>query len=225
QECRCLNGNVDCYDDTTKCAESCEHGVPIPGNCCTDCSQCLAGETIVNNGSWIALHGGKCQECQCVSGSLQCRPQQQCPQLHCLNVFQPHNSCCPKCQGCTDDVSQNHEAGETWTNLNDPCIECQCNEGHATCNRKECPVPCSHPVPPSPTSCCPTCDGCLYDSKVYLNAQEVLHQDPCQTCNCNKGGVICETVMCPEVYCTKAFIPDGKCCPECYDCLYNGQSF
>lgn len=45
--------------------------------------------------------------------------------------------------------------------------------------------------------------------------------DPCATCKCDYGSVVCETtVTCPPLFCTegrKPFTPEGECCQICGD--------
>lgn len=48
--------------------------------------------------------------------------------------------------------------GENFSHPRDPCQECQCQEGHARCQRRACPrALCAHPLP---GPCCQNvCNG------------------------------------------------------------------
>ncbi|KAK2490061.1 hypothetical protein MC885_021275 [Smutsia gigantea] len=40
---------------------------------------------------------------------------------------------------------------------------------------------------------------------------------PCTTCLCYGGRVLCDEAMCPPRACPQTRIPDGECCPVCFD--------
>lgn len=50
----------------------------------------------------------------------------------------------------------------------------------------------------------------MYDKAVWS-------PQPCITCLCSKGEVICDTTMCHPLKCPKTIIPAGECCPVCSD--------
>ena len=64
--------------------------------------------------------------------------------------------------------------------------------GDVRCQRKKCPetTRCSHPVP---GRCCPLCDRCMYQGKVYQNRQH-FNPDPCVECACQVGVVTLTSV-------------------------------
>ncbi|NXW36059.1 ECM2 protein, partial [Phaetusa simplex] len=50
----------------------------------------------------------------------------------------------------------------------------------------------------------------MYDKAVWS-------PQPCITCLCSKGEVICDTTMCHPLKCPRTIIPTGECCPVCSD--------
>ncbi|XP_036752780.1 extracellular matrix protein 2 isoform X2 [Manis pentadactyla] len=40
---------------------------------------------------------------------------------------------------------------------------------------------------------------------------------PCTTCLCYSGRVLCDEAVCPPRACPQTRIPDGECCPVCFD--------
>ncbi|XP_068236781.1 uncharacterized protein [Palaemon carinicauda] len=89
----------------------------------------------------------------------------------------------------------------------------------------QCQDHCSHPLPPAPSTCCPSCEACLYRSKIYAQDERIPTTDPCSDCYCNNGSLVCNTKSCSDVYCANARIPPGKCCPTCPQCNYMGETF
>ena len=64
--------------------------------------------------------------------------------------------------------------------------------------------------------------SCLLGDTVYNNFADVPSDDPCKVCYCNSGEIICASQECqpPRGYedCTPMAAPEGKCCPEQYEC-------
>ena len=60
--------------------------------------------------------------------------------------------------------------------------------------------------------------ACLFDSRVYMSAQQILRDDPCDFCFCFRGDIICLQQSCPPPIpgCYEEPIP-GFCCPR-YEC-------
>ncbi|XP_059185869.1 extracellular matrix protein 2 [Centropristis striata] len=47
--------------------------------------------------------------------------------------------------------------------------------------------------------------------------QAVWSPEPCVTCLCTGGQVVCDEVTCPRVHCHFPFTPPGECCPACME--------
>lgn len=48
--------------------------------------------------------------------------------------------------------------------------------------------------------------------------EEEWMDDTCTTCTCTEGGAECASVNCSEpVDCSITYIPEGKCCPVCFN--------
>ncbi|XP_074140677.1 extracellular matrix protein 2 isoform X2 [Sminthopsis crassicaudata] len=50
----------------------------------------------------------------------------------------------------------------------------------------------------------------MYDSAVWS-------PEPCVTCLCSSGRVVCDEATCPPRQCPHTFTPEGECCPVCSD--------
>ena len=63
---------------------------------------------------------------------------------------------------------------------------------------------------------------CLYEGKIYQDFEDVETSNPCNLCYCSFGEVICAERECipPTGYefCIPLPVPQGKCCPEQYEC-------
>lgn len=82
------------------------------------------------------------------------------------------------------------------------------------CQRRPCPVRCSHPVPSD--TCCPVCDSCLYEGVVHSHSHTFTpSSNPCQRCTCVRGTVTCVPLVCPPTPCVRPVTKPGQCCPEC----------
>ena len=60
--------------------------------------------------------------------------------------------------------------------------------------------------------------ACMFDGKVYVSAQQILRDDPCDFCFCFRGDIICLQQSCPPPVpgCFEEPI-QGFCCPR-YEC-------
>ncbi|KAG8438201.1 hypothetical protein GDO86_008767 [Hymenochirus boettgeri] len=112
--------------------------------------------------------------------------------------------------------------GRTWTDST--CIDCTCQEGKVSCERRTCRPNCSHPIV-HPDNCCPSCDGCFFkglsraDGEIFFNSP-----DNCTICICLFGNVTCIPPVCPPITCTDPYFSD--CCLKCPDgCEYQGQLY
>ncbi|KAM8939162.1 von Willebrand factor C and EGF domain-containing protein [Pelodytes ibericus] len=117
------------------------------------------------------------------------------------------------------EIRQN---GNSWTEPG--CIDCTCQEGTVSCDRRVCSPNCSHPVWRL-DSCCPSCDGCHFeeinraDGELFPNSP-----DNCTICICLVGNVTCIPPVCPPVTCTDPYLSD--CCLRCPDgCEFQGQVY
>nr|CAB3263131.1 uncharacterized protein LOC104265438 [Phallusia mammillata] len=91
--CSCSFGTVTCVIE--QCHASCTH--PLKGSaCCPDCSGCLFGGQIFQNGDIFTPDSNNCQQCLCSRGSVNCH-EMQCPSLLCSNPQPVQGQCCPEC--------------------------------------------------------------------------------------------------------------------------------
>lgn len=90
-----------------------------------------------------------------------------------------------------------------------------------SCQRRSCPVQCSHPVPSE--GCCPACDSCLYQGLVHVHRHTFsVPSDPCQRCTCIRGTVTCVPLLCPTTRCARPVTRPGQCCPQCTGRMQRG---
>ncbi|KAM5227465.1 extracellular matrix protein 2 [Ctenodactylus gundi] len=59
---------------------------------------------------------------------------------------------------------------------------------------------------------------CLVKGMVMYN-RAVWSPDPCNTCLCADGRVLCDGTMCHPQTCPYTVIPEGECCPVCSDAV------
>jgi len=74
------------------------------------------------------------------------------------------------------------------------------------------------PYPTSTPSSVMSTGACLFDGRVYMSAQQIPRDDPCDFCFCFRGDIICLQQSCPPPIpgCYEEPIP-GFCCPR-YEC-------
>ena len=222
EDCVCVDGTVTC--DRKSCPRvACQN--PTQGDCCPVCSDCQYQGRTVRNGLRIPHESDPCKECICRRGNVECFQRQ------CLNTICRHpvkRRCCLECSACLYG-DREYANREKFPDPADKCRVCQCIDGNVACTAKTCPqVRCTNPVQ---GSCCLECSKCLHKNSVYVNGQDFPHEsDPCQTCTCQDGSVVCSKQRCPNVVCSHPV--QGQCCPECGgDChferrLYkNGEKF
>jgi len=60
--------------------------------------------------------------------------------------------------------------------------------------------------------------ACLFENKIYVSAQQIPRDNPCDFCFCFRGDIICLQQSCPPPIpgCTEEII-GGFCCPR-YEC-------
>ncbi|TRY57862.1 hypothetical protein DNTS_017658 [Danionella cerebrum] len=244
-DCVCNDGRVDCGNH--ECPKpSCNH--PRPGTCCQNNCNDDAQSSIVLIQSFIrenvapnaqvtqllcCLYNGNehangarfedtvdlCVTCVCRDGTVTCRPS-QCPKIDC--PYPVMDRCCPNCKGCMF-AGVEYLNGQEFPDPADPCSHCICSNGHVTCNRKPCQHPgCSNPIT-QPGQCCPACDGCQFEGRVYLDGQSFSSPvAPCEECRCFRGEVECSPRICAQVSCLHP--GHDRCfCPVCDSCLFNDR--
>ncbi|XP_060897223.1 extracellular matrix protein 2 isoform X1 [Labrus mixtus] len=57
---------------------------------------------------------------------------------------------------------------------------------------------------------------CVYQGLTMFN-QAVWSPQPCVTCQCTRGQVVCDKITCPKTHCHFPFTPAGECCPVCME--------
>ncbi|KAK2178861.1 hypothetical protein NP493_524g02010 [Ridgeia piscesae] len=102
---------------------------------------------------------------------------------------------------------------------------------------KKCHVTCLYPAP-LPGHCCPVCKGCTVANKTYKNGETFPSPvDPCATCTCREGSLLCQKEACPVLNCPERYVDAAdQCCPVCrgsrkvFDlrmraCLFNNRVY
>uniref|UniRef100_A0A9J8B1X1 Kielin cysteine rich BMP regulator n=1 Tax=Cyprinus carpio carpio TaxID=630221 RepID=A0A9J8B1X1_CYPCA len=194
------------------------------GECCPQCPEAPA-ECFFEGQRYSHLQqfhhpSDSCQSCSCTNGEVSCH-RRPCPSAVCSHpVIQ---DCCRTCDGCMY-VGQEYQNGQDFPDPADHCSRCMCRNGQVTCNRTPCPNPgCSNPII-RPGQCCPVCDDCQYEGRVYPNGEPFQSPTaPCEECRCSNGRVNCEMKWCPQQCAHPVSMRD--CCPVCDGCLYEGQRY
>ena len=192
------------------------------GQCCSECTDCFYESQFRRNNEEFSS-ADSCSTCRCTSGSVRCR-QRTCPNTGCRLEETLDGECCPVCRGCVDRTGRRYDHGERFIPPYDVCSECACTEGSLSCSTIRCTEVCSHPVI-NPTECCPSCDSCQDRTTTYANGDPVQSPEPCRTCRCSRGSIICDPVPCPPVLCPNPVQMPGQCCPECRQCVYEGSTY
>ncbi|XP_077999978.1 kielin/chordin-like protein [Glandiceps talaboti] len=124
-ECTCQDGRVDCQRLDLDCQPQCTHPGRTIEQCCPVCDICeYERRNYRNGGRFRPETGDKCDTCTCTDGTVTCQTQ-VCPPSPCSNPVQKDEECCPVCQVCVADGVE-HQEGETWDSLADPCAVCTC---------------------------------------------------------------------------------------------------
>ncbi|GAB1599713.1 kielin/chordin-like protein [Argonauta hians] len=216
--CECHNGDLYCVQKDCP-AVQCSH--PVKDKCSV-CKDCLVNNEIIPNGEEQQIgEDNPCRVCKCQNGSLECHSK-SCPQSStCTDPV--IRDCCPECFDCM-------YAGQEWPNLSnftdpqDMCRMCLCEDGNVSCYRMSCNQPaCDNPITLA-QHCCPICpEACEYKGQVYENGETFA--DPlegCIECSCIAGSVNCSEPECNPVSCTHP--SSEKCCDVCNDCIFEGNS-
>uniref|UniRef100_A0AAV2KWB3 VWFC domain-containing protein n=1 Tax=Knipowitschia caucasica TaxID=637954 RepID=A0AAV2KWB3_KNICA len=224
-QCHCSAGIVSCENTAYSCPRlRCSHPARSAGECCPSCKECEYETRVYANGNvFTPVGSGPCLHCTCKNGNVICR-QEKCPPLKCSNPITDPQHCCPICKVCVVEGVEFAEGSE-WR-PEGPCSSCSCVDGEIRCSQSRCPpIDCLHPTKITGT-CCPVCDSCTYNQRIYGNGQRFTSpEQPCQSCTCLHGTVECEKSACPPVTCTNPSIPTGKCCPKCSDCSFENRVF
>nr|XP_057932502.1 kielin/chordin-like protein isoform X1 [Doryrhamphus excisus] len=223
--CHCLEGDVRC--ERERCHTPCSNPEPPPHNsCCPVCQGCGVNGHNFPNGAVIPT-GDRCEECTCVDGNIACSPR-PCPALFCPNPVHRVGDCCPRCDQCEYE-STVYLDGQKFPSTGDPCLQCRCSAGEVSCERLEatCPAPaCSHPAKRK-GQCCPTCNECDFDGRVYADGKVFVPpgSGSCLQCRCKSGNVVCHEEKCPPVQCSNPIIDPHRCCPICKACVLEGSEY
>ncbi|XP_029472184.1 kielin/chordin-like protein [Rhinatrema bivittatum] len=224
--CKCTAGEVLCDRLGRSCSPSqCSHPGRAPGQCCPSCSACEYEERLYANGQAFSPPGsGPCLQCTCSEGNVHCQ-EEICPPATCAKPIEDPLRCCPVCKVCVLDGTE-FDDGVEWEPDGDPCSTCTCFNGETVCGATQCPaISCLHPTQ-SNSDCCPTCEQCTYNQRVYGNGRDFIDpDDPCQDCRCKDGTVQCSPTICPPVSCPRPERRDGQCCPKCPDCSFESRIF
>ncbi|CAB3374556.1 Hypothetical predicted protein [Cloeon dipterum] len=190
---------------------------------------CYYGRMKIKSRSHFYRDEKNCTRCFCKNGELRCDPH-HCPSIRCSDPIV--GTCCNYCPGdCVID-NQVYQSGETFVPELNPCLECQCENGRATCTDLVCPaLPCSPKHRAQlPDDCCPSCvppsPGCFWNQQFFYTGQLwVQRQGGCQACLCREGGSVeCNPVPC-IVECTHPQFLTGECCPLCDGCQRQDKKF
>ncbi|XP_072290734.1 kielin/chordin-like protein [Eucyclogobius newberryi] len=220
QECTCRKGEVECAE--RRCpAVSCPH--PALDSCgCGECEGCNYYGRDCYSGERFPHPTDRCQLCSCLSGAVACA-HVSCPTVACKRPVTPPGECCHLCSGDCVHEGREHLHGSRFSLSSDPCSTCSCLNEVVSCEKRPCPVQCSHPVPSD--SCCLVCDSCLYKGAIHPQGVSFNSSEPCQRCTCVRGSVTCSPVLCPKLACSKSVFKPGQCCPECPVCISEQQKY
>ncbi|XP_051512067.1 kielin/chordin-like protein isoform X2 [Myxocyprinus asiaticus] len=222
--CTCSEGQVRC--DSEWCDVRCSNPAsPRPGSCCPVCDGCSVNGVDIPNGQRLPP-GPQCEgDCVCENGNIGCTPH-PCPPTPCQYPIRRPGECCARCEECIYEGEQ-YVDGQTFVSRQDPCLRCRCLGGQVSCDPTESScqaVYCTHPAKPR-GQCCPSCDMCEYEGRIYENGKEFRPPGggPCLQCICKRGNVRCHQERCPTLSCANPIPPQpNSCCPVCSGCVWNG---
>ncbi|XP_022082453.1 zonadhesin-like [Acanthaster planci] len=225
--CQCIDGTVDCVDQT--CPElSCPEPLQLDDICCPRCP----GEPLRNmcrdNGVMYShqqeWRPDVCTTCSCNDGIVTCTTE-NCPLLQCTGgepVAQEGQCCkiCPEEAMSCEFNGATYDHGKTWQDGD--CRVCSCDNSQVTCDTEVCSVPdCDNPIAVE-GKCCLLCPDvapardCEYKNNFYPHSYRWNPED-CTQCNCNDGTVSCKDIQCPELFCpgSQEVFVEGECCHLC----------
>ncbi|XP_074124076.1 kielin/chordin-like protein isoform X1 [Sminthopsis crassicaudata] len=222
--CTCQDGTVQCME--ASCPElHCLESYTPPGQCCPVCRPgCEYEGQHHEEGAVFPSSSNPCLNCTCLRSLVRCVPT-QCPPSPCPNPVSRLGHCCPSCPVCVLN-GQEFAEGVQWEPEGQPCTTCSCLQGVPVCKPVPCiSPPCQHPTQ-SPGACCPGCESCTYQGHIYANGQNFTDpSQPCHTCHCEDGTVLCSPIDCPPTACVRPQKGPGQCCPRCPDCVLENQIF
>ncbi|KAK3098531.1 hypothetical protein FSP39_020373 [Pinctada imbricata] len=230
----CLNGGKCVAPNVCEC----RHGY-IGLNCeLADIDECAIGISACHGNS-VCINTPGWYRCDCIEGyhsnwpdnhygSLcldinECRGEGKGHTCHssnkCVNTEGSYECHCQPGMPCVRDCwhdGSNHGDSSVWTLEDDKCIQCQCQEGVATCHKKECDCE-GEGVD---MECCPHCDEssqCNHQEVplTLKNGEQWVYQ--CQTCECLNGEIDCWPLECPRTKCSTSIQEPGDCCPRCVE--------
>ncbi|XP_029165658.1 protein kinase C-binding protein NELL1-like [Nylanderia fulva] len=209
--------------------------------CASDLHRCHQSSTCFNMPGWYycrckpgyrsALHDST-QGTQCLDidecNDLTIERRHTChPTAKCVNTEGGYECVCPaksleesgeECRLSCWFKNQEVSNGESWTQEENSCRTCTCQDGVVTCKDLicDCSAPGSHR-----NKCCPQCNpaaSCRHQELhhlVFRSGERWIYQ--CQTCECLYGEIDCWQMECPPVTCSNPVTEEGDCCPRCED--------
>ncbi|GAA6066643.1 kielin/chordin-like protein [Tachysurus ichikawai] len=221
--CTCSEGRVEC--STEKCNTECRD-TAHRDNCIPSCNRCSQNGQNFLNGDPVPS-GGRCKQCVCENGVINCKPL-PLPTPHCDHPIKRDEDCVQRSVQC-DYESEVYSDGQHFTSKQNPCLTCQCLAGEVVCKNTESSCPsqhCTHPTRQHDT-CCPTCNSCEFERRVYSNGEvfKPPGHGPCFECVCEGGSVRCHQERCPPVSCPNPVREPHDCCPVCKVCVLNGVEY
>ncbi|KAJ6221167.1 hypothetical protein RDWZM_006979 [Blomia tropicalis] len=120
------------------------------------------------------------------------------------------------CQTCMVDGLL-RENGQRWPHHTDQCSICQCLDGVARCEHRQCDCSSTNHID---SHCCPQCvraKVCIHQedrTRVFRSGQQWSYD--CQTCECINGEIDCWN-DCPPINCLNPIRSPGDCCARCED--------
>ncbi|XP_069129569.1 uncharacterized protein [Argopecten irradians] len=213
----CRNGEI--ANLTKRCVGvSCQN--PVTRNCCPECTDCLYKGLERRNGEYFKNPEDGCSTCQCVDGNVRCSRKQCNPvDCNCPAV----KGCCPVCGDCFYR-NKFYLDGQNFTDPNETCVKCECQQGNVRCARVSCPLLlCPENVQfYGRNRCCKQCPtpdrlvDCSYEGRRYTPGQSFTCG--CDTCTCRRDGTLeRRRTDCLPAPCTHPRT-SGVCCPSCEYC-------
>ncbi|XP_070164643.1 protein kinase C-binding protein NELL1 isoform X2 [Polyergus mexicanus] len=210
--------------------------------CASDLHRCHQSSTCFNMPGWYycrckpgyrsALHDST-QGTQCLDidecNDLTIERRHTChPTAKCVNTEGGYECVCPLATNLEETAEECRlncwfkgreiNNGDTWTQDENSCRRCTCQDGVITCKDLvcDCSAPGSHR-----NKCCPQCNpaaSCRHQELhhlVFRSGERWIYQ--CQTCECLYGEIDCWQMECPPVTCSNPVTEEGDCCPRCED--------
>ncbi|VDI19783.1 Hypothetical predicted protein [Mytilus galloprovincialis] len=230
--------NATCFNLATRYACQCKMGFKGDGVFCEDVDECLVKGGIHGhhcNGQTKCHNTVGSYECRCASG-IKPEDPYNCTELkgYMNDVYAISSPVVSRlCEYQVDlsslivkfdsqdqvDCMRNgeyHRNNSVWTDEEDKCIQCLCQNGVTSCHKK----PCDCSAEDVDFECCRHCDEsskCQHQEvPIFLkNGERWIFQ--CQTCECLDGEIDCWPLTCPKVACHTTIQEPGDCCPRCVE--------